>query len=116
MPADRPGFNNNEEEGVVAAQTPPVVELTARQQRVLHYLARRRMRNARIIRRPTYGSIVEEAPAEEARTIRTPPEAETIANDHEAAYDAVKPANADTLIEAPVSGPGAEEAEQFLVE
>src|SRR6266571_3518436 len=42
--------------------TPTGIILTPRQQRVLRYLARRRMRNARIIKRPTYDSTAIEAP------------------------------------------------------
>src|SRR6266571_2156146 len=42
--------------------TPTDIILTPRQQRVLRYLARRRMRNARIIKRSTYDSTAIEAP------------------------------------------------------
>src|SRR2546421_19051 len=42
--------------------TPAGIILTPRQQRVLRYLARRRMRNARIIKRPTYDNTAIEAP------------------------------------------------------
>ena len=48
--------------------TPKDIKLTARQQRVLHYLARRRMRNARITtRRPTSGDLATTAPDEETQ-------------------------------------------------
>src|SRR5205085_4946180 len=40
--------------------TPPDIFLTPRQQRVLRYLARRRMRNARIIKRSTHDRAVRE--------------------------------------------------------
>src|SRR5438876_7716954 len=47
---------------IVDPITPTGIILTPRQRRVLRYLARRRMRNARIIKRPTYDNTAIEAP------------------------------------------------------
>ena len=85
MPADLPLANNNdntdeitdlaESTSITINETPSVADdenypdsdpttpanitLTSRQQRVLAYLARRRMRHARITKRQTYADIVE---------------------------------------------------------
>nr|HET6900900.1 transglycosylase domain-containing protein [Ktedonobacteraceae bacterium] len=58
MPTDQPFSNGNNTD----------ISLTARQQRVLHYLARRRMRSPRITPRPTPTPIPTPAPEEVAPT------------------------------------------------
>src|SRR3989440_11749019 len=56
----KPALETNR--NIVDPITPTGIILTPRQQRVLSYLARRRMRNARIIKRPTYDNTAIEAP------------------------------------------------------
>src|SRR6266581_4005240 len=87
--------------------TPTGIILTPRQQRVLRYLARRRMRNARIIKRPTYDNTAIEAP------VPAPARTMSIPEPVDAPGELPAPART-TPIPEPVDAPG--ESEQSLID
>src|SRR5207248_3365466 len=58
-PHETPSMANEDNNATLDPTTPTDFTLTSRQQRVLNYLARRRMRSARITKRQTYADLLE---------------------------------------------------------
>jgi hypothetical protein len=88
--------------------TPTDIILTPRQQRALRYLARRRMRNARIIKRSTHDMAVKEASLHaETQPIHLAPEPApgTMTDNQGVTYAPITPVPADEPVVSPVPAP-----------
>src|SRR5205807_9015069 len=88
--------------------TPTDIILTPRQQRALRYLARRRMRNARIIKRSTHDMALKEASLHaETQPIHLAPEPApaTMTDNQGVTYAPITPVPADEPVVSPVPAP-----------
>ena len=88
--------------------TPTDIILTPRQQRVLRYLARRRMRNARIIKRSTHDNALKETSLNtETQPVHLVPEPApaTMTDNQGVTYAPITPVPADEPIAPPVPAP-----------
>ena len=88
--------------------TPTDIILTPRQQRVLRYLARRRMRNARIIKRSTHDNALKETSLNtETQPVHLVPEPApaTMTDNQGVTYAPITPVPADEPIASPVPAP-----------
>ena len=89
-PHETPSMANEDNNATLDPTTPTDFTLTSRQQRVLNYLARRRMRSARITKRQTYADLLEtqhnnDKPVPDPLT-PAPTTPESSANQHEAPF------------------------------